>query len=143
MPGDMTERMSAADYLSMLASGASASKGPAKRKNKFGNRRGLVCNGEKYDSGKELKHHQMLELARQARDPSERVVRIRRQVPFDLLEKQEGEREIRYFADFVVDYAEGHSEVHDTKSPPTRADKAYVMKRKMMLKFHGIRIREF
>ena len=137
----VTERMSAADYLAMLAGGTG--KQAAKRKNKFGNRRGTVFNGEKYDSSKELKHHQMLELARNAQDPKERVIRIRRQVPFDLLEKQEGEREIRYFADFVVDYADGYSEVHDTKSPPTRADKAYVMKRKMMLKFHGVRIREF
>lgn len=142
MSGNVTERMSAADYLAMLASGAGA-RTSGKRKNKFGNHRGLEHNGEKYDSGKELKHHQTLELARLALDPADRVVRIRRQVPFDLLEKQEGERGIRYFADFVVDYADGHTEVQDTKSPPTRADKAYVMKRKMMLKFHGIRIREF
>lgn len=140
--GNITERMSAADYNAMLARGAAA-KSPAKRKNKFGNRRGLECNGEKYDSGKELKHHQMLELARNAQEPSERVLVIKRQVPFVLLEKQEGERGIKYIADFVVEYADGHKEVHDTKSPPTRADKAYVMKRKMMLQFHGIRIREF
>ena len=58
MAGDITERMSAADYLAMVARGAGAAKGTAKRKNKFGNRRGLLCNGEKYDSGKELKHHE-------------------------------------------------------------------------------------
>ena len=141
MSSNVTERMSAADYLTMLA-GRVASL-PGKRMNKFGNRRGLECNGEKYDSGKELKHHQMLELARQAREPSERVVRIRRQVPFVLLEKQDGERGIKYIADFVVEYADGRCEVQDTKSPPTRADKAYVMKRKMMLRFHQIRIQEF
>jgi hypothetical protein len=143
MAGNITERMSAADYLAMMRVDGSKGGGRSKRKNKFGNRRGLVCDGEKYDSGKELKHHQMLELARNATDDRERVIRIQRQVPFMLLEKQDGEREIRYFADFVVDYADGHSEVHDTKSPPTRKDKAYVMKRKMMLSRYNIRIREF
>lgn len=141
----MTQRMSAAEYLAMVKCkvGSRGGAGQGKRKNKYGNRRGLVHNGEKYDSGKELKHHQMLELARNAVDEKDRVVRIQRQVPFLLLEKQEGEQPIRYFADFVVDYADGHSEVHDTKSPPTRIDKAYVMKRKMMLSRYGIRIREF
>lgn len=139
--GNITERMSAADYVALM-SGANSS-APGKRKNKYGNRRGIESNGEKYDSGIELKHHQMLELARTARADAERVVNIRRQVPFLLIDKQEGERAIKYIADFVVDYADGHCEVHDTKSPPTRADKAYVMKRKMMLKFYGIRIQEF
>lgn len=140
--GNVTERMSAAEYLALM-SGSGGKKAPAKRKNKFGNRRGIEVDGEKYDSGKEVKHHQMLELARTAKNDAERVVFIRRQVPFVLLDKQEGERGIKYIADFVVEFADGHTEVHDTKSPPTRADKAYVMKRKMMLRFHGIRIQEF
>ena len=139
---NVTERMSAADYLAMV-SGRKAGATPEKRKNKFGNRRGLEVDGQKYDSSKEFKHHQMLELARTAADPRERVVNIERQVPFLLLDKQEGERAVRYFADFVVIFADGHTEVHDTKSPPTRADKAYVIKRKLMLSVHGIRIREF
>lgn len=44
--------------------------------------------------------------------------------------------------DLVVTYADGHVEVHDTKSPPTRADKTYVLIRQLMLAVHGIRIRE-
>lgn len=142
MASNLTERMSAADYLALVA-GKAGAPAQSKRKNKYGNRRGLECNGEKYDSGKELKHHQVLDLARAAAEPAQRVVQIRRQVPFVLLDKQVGERGIRYVADFVVEYADGRSEVHDTKSPPTRADKVYVMKRKMMLKVHGIRIQEF
>lgn len=141
MAGNITERMSAAQYLALVA-GKAESTGPKKRMNKFGNRRGLVCEGETYDSGKELKHHQLLELARQAREPAERVVKIQRQVPFLLVEKQDGERPVRYFADFVVEYADGRNEVHDTKSTPTRADKAYIIKRKLMLQVHGIRIKE-
>ncbi|ABM97065.1 DUF1064 domain-containing protein [Methylibium petroleiphilum] len=139
---NVTDRMSAADYLAMIQARAGGA-APTKRKNKFGNRRGLEFDGEKYDSSKELKHHQMLKLARTAADPRDRVVRIERQVPYVLLDKQEGERAVRYYADFVVEYADGRTEVHDTKSPPTRADKTYVIKRKLMLSRHGIRIQEF
>jgi len=138
---NVTERMSAAEFLAMQARRPGAA--PGKRMNKFGNRRGLEFNGQKYDSSKELKHHQMLEMARSAAEPSERVVKIERQVPYVLIDKQEGERAVRYFADFVVTYGDGRTEVHDTKSPPTRADKTYVIKRKLMLSVHGIRICEF
>lgn len=141
MAGNIKDRMSASEYLALVA-GKAESTGPKKRMNKFGNRRGLVSEGETYDSGKELKHHQLLELARQAREPAERGVKIQLQVPFLLVEKQDGERPVRYFADFVVEYADGRNEVHDTKSPPTRADKAYIIKRKLMLQVHGIRIKE-
>lgn len=137
---DLTPRMTAAQYLASLKSSPGR---PGKRTSKFGNRRGIEFEGEKYDSAKEMRHHQMLRLAMNARDPGERVVSIRRQVAFELIGKQEGERAVRYFADFVVEYADGRTEVHDTKSPPTRADKTYVIKRKLMLQVHGIRIREF
>jgi hypothetical protein len=132
--------MTAGEYLAILRNKPPA---PGKRLSKFGNRRGIEAAGEKYDSAKELRHHQMLRLAMSARDPKERVASIRRQVAFELIEKQVGERAVRYFADFVVEYADGRTEVHDTKSPPTRAEKTYVIKRKLMLKVHGIRIREF
>ncbi|MEJ6003815.1 DUF1064 domain-containing protein [Paucibacter soli] len=136
----VTERMSAQQYRELLTVKPAA---PGKRKNKFGNRRGLEFNGEKYDSGKELKHHQLLILAMSAVDDGQRVVEIERQVPFLLVEKQEGERAIKYIADFVVRYGNGRVEVQDTKSPPTRREKTYVIKRKLMLKVHNIRIQEF
>jgi hypothetical protein len=139
---DLTQRMSAADFQAMLG-GARAAAAPGKRQAKYGNKRGTVFNGEKYDSTKELRHHQMLNLARSAVAPTDRVVNVERQVPFLLLDKQEGERAIRYYADFVVHYADGRKEVHDTKSPPTRILSTYVMKRKLMLSVHGVRIREF
>ena len=136
---NVTERFSAADYLSLLGKGKAA---PAKRGAKYGNTRSVSQNGEKYDSTKELKQHRALDLARNAVDPSQRVVEIRRQVPYLLIEKQEGERAVKYVADFVVKYADGRVEVQDTKSPPTRAIPTYVLKRKMMLRFYGIRIAE-
>lgn len=136
---NVTERFSAADYLALLGN----SKAPmAKRGAKYGNTKSVSPTGEKYDSSKELKQHRALDLARTAVDPAQRVVEIRRQVPYLLLEKQEGERAIQYFADFVVRYADGRVEVQDTKSPPTRAISTYIMKRKMLLRFHGIRIVE-
>jgi hypothetical protein len=133
-------RMSAADYVAMMSKKSTVA--PGKRKNKFGNRKGTTVEGEKYDSSKELKHHRTLELARKALNPADRVVDIKRQVKYLLLDKQDGERAINYYADFVVTYADGRIEVQDTKSPPTRADSTYVMKRKMMLSRYGIRIQE-
>ena len=50
------------------------------------------------------------------------------------------EREVAYYADFVYkDLATGETVVEDTKGIKTHD---YIIKRKMMLFFHGIRIRE-
>lgn len=134
---NVTQRLTAREYLSQLAS-----KAPPKRRNKFGNKRSITESGEKYDSTKEVVHHQALEASRCAKSDDQRVVEVRRQVKFELLPKQDGERAVNYFADFVVLYADGHTEVHDTKSVPTRKDKTYVLKRKLMLAVHNIRIIE-
>ncbi|MFK4705629.1 hypothetical protein ABIC83_002468 [Roseateles asaccharophilus] len=137
-----TERMSAAAYKDYLAS-TSGGRGTPKRKNKFGNHRGIEHAGEKYDSRKELKHHQALMLAMSASNDRDRVVDVQRQVPYLLIEKQAGERAVRYIADFVVRYADGRVETHDVKSPPTRKQAAYILKRKMMLHVHKIKVMEF
>ena len=138
---DLTERMSAADFLAMQ--GRAGAKPAPKRKAKYGNKRGTLVNGEKYDSKKEAAHHQVLLASRFAVNESERVVSVKRQVPYVLLEKQEGERGVKYIADFVVEFADGRVEVHDTKSPITRIEKVYVIKRKLMLSVHRIVIQEF
>lgn len=70
---------------------------------------------------------------------------MRRQVKFELIpaQKYKGqtvERPITYVADFTyVDKRTGEFIVEDTKGFKT---KEYILKRKMMLYFHGIRIRE-
>lgn len=52
------------------------------------------------------------------------------------------EREVAYIADFVyTDTKTGETVVEDTKSRVTKT-KEYILKRKMMLFFYGIRIRE-
>jgi len=110
---------------------------------KFGN---IKAGG--FDSGKEAKRYGDLLLLRVARNPSERVVRIERQVKFVVLPAQLDingkllERAVHYIADFVVTYGDGHTEVEDVKSPPTRKLPAYIIKRKLMLFRHGIRIKE-
>jgi hypothetical protein len=144
----ITPRMSAAEYLARVSASGSAAAGTGRPPGrgglgaKYGNRKIELPNGEKFDSGKELRHMQLLEACRCASDPAQRVTHIERQKRFLLIEKQEGERAVSYHADFVVRYADGRQEVHDVKSVATRTDKTYVLKRKLMLSVHGIRIQE-
>ena len=52
------------------------------------------------------------------------------------------EKEIAYYADFYYKEKDGSEVVEDTKSAITRSLAIYVAKRKMMLYFYGIRIKE-
>ena len=71
------------------------------------------------------------------------ITELRKQRSYELIPKQEGERACVYFADFVYrdmpanDTATLH--VEDTKGFRT---KDYIIKRKLMLRVHGIRIEE-
>ena len=66
---------------------------------------------------------------------------------FNLIPKQTDERgkvierKIDYIADFAY-LQDGKIVVEDVKSAVTRKKPEYILKRKMMLYFHGIRIRE-
>lgn len=63
---------------------------------------------------------------------------LRTQVPFELIPKQKGERACKYIADFV--YTEnGKQVVEDVKGKRTPE---YIIKRKLLLEKHGIKIRE-
>lgn len=97
-----------------------------------------------YDSKKEAAFAAKLELLRNAAEPAERVVTVEEQVRFLLIPSQKmggkcAERACHYIADFRVEYADGRKEVIDVKGFKT-AD--YIIKRKLMLKVHGIQIRE-
>lgn len=119
-----------------------------------------VLNGIEFDSSKEAKRYQELLLLERAG----KITDLKRQVAFELLPAQyeeiptgefykRGERKgqpkmkrvciensVVYNADFV--YTEnGKKVVEDTKSKATKT-KDYIIKRKMVLYFHGIRIRE-
>ena len=119
--------------------------------NKYGNRK-IQFDGQTFDSKKEMRHYTELLLLEKAG----KIKDLQRQVKFQLIPAQREpdiigpkggvkpgkliEREVAYIADFVyVDSRTGERVVVDTKGVRT---KEYVIKRKMMLYFHGIRIKE-
>ena len=104
----------------------------------------------KYDSHKEARRAMILKSMLR----SGLISDLREQVPYELIPAQYGEcgkdlkgktvkvlleRACRYVADFVyVDVGTGQTIVEDTKGVRT---KEYIIKRKLMLAVHGIRIR--
>ena len=106
------------------------------RKSKYGNKKTTIGN-EKYDSRKEARRYLELKKLEEQGEISE----LRKQVKFELIPKQDGERAVRYYADFTY-IQNGELVVEDVKSPVTRENGVYVIKRKLMLYKHGIRIKE-
>ncbi len=111
-------------------------------RNKYGNKK-IEINGIVYDSAKEARRHQELLLLERAGA----IQKLDRQVEFELIPAQFSEvngkrkcieRKCSYIADFVY-YENGEKVVEDTKGFKT---KDYKIKKKMLLYFHGIRIRE-
>ena len=105
--------------------------GSSPKKSKYGNKEAEVS-GHKFDSRKEARFFLQLQ-----QDPT--VKSIRTQVKYELIPKQEGERACVYVADFVVEYQDGEVVVYDVKGMRTAL---YIVKRKLMLWVHGMRIRE-
>lgn len=118
-------------------------------RSKYGNKK-VTINGITYDSQKEANRHGVLKLL----ERSGKISDLQRQVKFVLIPAQYEpdtigarggvkrgkliERELSYVADFV--YTEnGNQVVEDTKGFRT---KDYIIKRKLMLYLHGIRIKE-
>lgn len=106
---------------------------------KYRNRK-ITRNGITYDSQKEAQRHAMLKLLERAG----KITDLKRQVKFELLPAQRDakgkviERACSYIADFTY-YENGVYIVEDTKGYRTPE---YKLKRKMMLYFHNIRIKE-
>lgn len=111
----------------------------------------VEIDGIVYDSKKEAKRHQELLLLERAGA----IHDLQRQVKYVLIPAQREpdtigarggvhkgkliERECSYMADFVYITEDGLKVVEDTKGFRT---KDYVIKRKLMLHVHGIRIKE-
>ena len=103
------------------------------------------ANGEtvKFDSRKEARRYDELRLLERAHQISD----LQRQVKFVLIPAQRDpkgkliERQCYYVADFTYKDSSGRLVVEDTKSEATRTP-VYVVKRKLMLWVHGIRVRE-
>lgn len=92
-----------------------------------------------FDSKREAAHAQLLDALGSATERSVRVVHVMRQVRFELVPKQQGERAMAYIADFLVLFADGHYEVQDAKGMRTQT---YIAKRKLMLERYEIRVKE-
>lgn len=115
----------------------------------------VTVGGETFDSSKEYRRFCELKLLQRAG----KIKDLQRQVKFVLIptqyetferySKKTGKRlkdgckvveqECAYIADFVYTNAEGKTVVEDTKGFKT---KDYIIKRKLMLNVHGIKIQE-
>lgn len=108
------------------------------RWNKYGSKKTEV-DGVTFDSKKEAKRYQELRILEKAGE----ITDLRRQVKFVLIPSQRldgrvAERAVEYKADFVYTQ-DGQTIVEDTKGFRT---KDYIIKRKLMLWVHGIKIKE-
>lgn len=108
--------------------------------NKYGAKK-ITHMGEKFDSIKECERWCELRLMERGKV----IADLKRQVKFELLPAQKYmgetvERPVSYIADFVyTDMKTGKTIVEDTKGFKTPE---YRIKKKMMLYFHGVQIRE-
>lgn len=106
------------------------------KKNKYLNKR-VIVSGVKYDSIKESNRGAELK----ALEKNGVISRLEMQKVFELIPKQNGERAVKYIADFVY-IEDGKQVVEDVKSKATRKLPAYIIKRKLMLYVHGVRIKQ-
>ena len=109
--------------------------------NKYGAKK-TDFHGKEFDSKKEAKRFAELRYMQMGK----LISGLECQVKFELIPNQKDEngnvieRAVSYIADFVyTDLKTGEQIVEDTKGHKT---KDYIIKRKLMLYVHGIRIRE-
>ena len=103
------------------------------KKSKYGNKKTEV-EGIVFDSVKEAKYYKTLLLLKKAG----KIGLLELQVPYELNEG--GTHSLKYVADFVyVDSETGKKVVVDVKGMRTRE---FIKKRRLMLKMHGIKIKE-
>ena len=126
---------------SALSSGAgkqASDNKSAQNGSKYGNKK-VEVNGIAFDSKKEARR--WIEL--DAMQAAGQIQNLQRQVKYELIPNQKiggkvVERAVNYVADFVYEQ-NGETIVEDTKGMKT---KDYIIKRKLMLYIHKIRIRE-
>ena len=95
----------------------------------------IRVDGRLFDSKAEAARWQELQLLERAGE----ITELERQVEYELIHKQKGERAVKYIADFRYVDHEGKTVVEDTKGVKTPV---WIIKRKLMLRVHGIRVRE-
>lgn len=100
---------------------------------KYGNHK-CMLEGISFDSKREAFRYRELKLMERAG----LITDLKRQVTFVLIPSQEGQRPVKYIADFT--YIEnGVKVVEDAKGVKT---KDYIIKKKLMQWVHGLKIRE-
>lgn len=124
--------------------------------NKYYNKKTYTSDGIKHDSCKEANRWAELKLLQRAGEISD----LQRQVEFELIPNQYEvvekvssktgkplkpktkliERKVCYIADFVYTDKHGNRVVEDTKSEITQTP-VFVVKRKLMLYIHGIKVK--
>ena len=95
----------------------------------------IRVDGRLFDSKAEAARWQELQMFERAGE----ITELERQVEYELIPKQKGERAVKYIADFRYKDHEGNTVVEDTKGVKTPV---WIIKRKLMLRVHGIRVRE-
>lgn len=101
---------------------------------KYNNKK-TVIDGQKFDSRREANRYLQLK----ALEKIGQICDLKRQVKFELIPKQNGERACSYIADFVYKSPDGSVFVEDVKGQKTEV---YKIKKKMMLYFYNIHIIE-
>lgn len=121
------------------------------KRSKYGNKKSVGADGFVYDSKRERSRYAQLLLLQRAG----LITELKRQVRFELIPTQREqptiskrgtpkvgrviERAVDYIADFVYIDENKQLVVEDAKGKRT---KDYIIKRKLMLYFHKIRVRE-
>lgn len=106
------------------------------KRSKYGNKK-TEYGGFMFDSKKEAKYAQELDLLKSARDPRDKVHTWERQIPFEICVN--GVKICKYIADFRVNYCDGREEYIDVKG--VRTD-VYKIKKKLVEALYNIEIKE-
>ncbi len=105
---------------------------------KYGNRK-VIRDGIEFDSIKECQRYCELKLMQRAGVISDLQLQVQYElIPTQRIDGKLAEKAVNYIADFVYKQ-DGQTVVEDTKGMRT---KDYIIKRKLMLWVHGIRIVE-
>ena len=104
--------------------------------NKYSNIKTVTADGIKHDSRKEARRWVELTLLQRAGEISD----LKRQVKYELIPKQEGERAVNYIADFVyIDNKTGNTVIEDCKGFKTDV---YRLKKKLFQWRYNTKIKE-
>lgn len=114
---------------------------PRQRQNKYGNEK-VELDGHKFDSKKEARRYAELKLMEKAGEIKDLELQKPYVIQPSFFDRQ-GKRQtaIKYVSDFTYTDKNGNVIIEDVKSPATRKDRVYRLKKKMMA-YLGLEITE-